>query len=244
MENTIRTRADFTASHHAILFALLARAVIESCGKEPGTAVIRDAVKTYGRQRGHRMALRARANGHDLSMANYLAYGEWTPAKNESRFRLVEKAPHARVVVNPCIWYRTWKENDLLDYGRIYCQEVDAALIEGFNPELELEIRGTLAAGHPRCDFIFKDANLTILSALRTAYRKRVKPGKACRMPWDYHCAHLYKTVGAVVVEAFGGNGRRAIASALAAFAAHYDEKMARKVASFQDVNFDTLPAS
>ncbi len=159
-----------TATHHAMLFALMARAVVRDTAEKSGEMVMRKAVRAYGEQRGRRMALRARANGHALSMANFLAYG------------------------------------------------------------------------HPQCDFVFQDANLTFRNYIVTAYRKLIRPGKTCRMSWDYHSGHLYKTVGEVVVKELGHNGQTAIESALTAFAAHYDESAAKTVASFGEVDFNILP--
>ena len=66
----------FTAQHHALLFTSISREVINNIGEKNGEKLIRKAVRKYGQQRGKRMALRAKKNGHDLTVANYFAYGE------------------------------------------------------------------------------------------------------------------------------------------------------------------------
>ena len=55
----MKNREAFTAEHHALLFAWIARETIVRIGEEEAAPVIRVAVRLYGEQRGHRMALRA-----------------------------------------------------------------------------------------------------------------------------------------------------------------------------------------
>jgi len=241
MADTLQTPT-LTAKHHAILFGLMTKAVCMSSDEKTCETIIRKAVRTYGEQRGHRMALRARANGHALTMANFLAYGEWSLESGESDLQVVAKVPHARVQIGKCPWHRVWAEKDLLPYGCYYCLEIDAALVRGFNPELKLDIKESLTAGQARCDFVFHDANLTLRNYLAVAYRKLVNPGRACRMPWDYHCGHLYKTVGDLIVQELGSPGQEAVDTALAEFAAIYSQAAVRILTAFQDTDFNKLP--
>ncbi len=81
----------FTAQHHALLFTSISREVINTIGEENGEKLIRKAVRKYGQQRGKRMAIRAKRNGHDLTVANYFAYGEWEVPKDEMDFKLTIK---------------------------------------------------------------------------------------------------------------------------------------------------------
>ena len=232
----------FTATHHAMLFALMARAVCNHSDETTCEGIMRKAVRAYGEQCGRRMALRAQANGHALTMTNFLAYGEWSLERGESDLQMVAKVPHARIHIGKCPWHRVWTENDLLPYGRYYCLEIDAALVRGFNADLKLDIKKTLTAGQERCDFVFHDANLTIRNYLKTAYRKMVRPGKACRMPWDYHCGHLYKTAGDIIARELGETCREAVDTALAEFTEIYGQSAARTLTDFQDTDFNKLP--
>ena len=72
-----RCRDAFRAMHHAMLFAWISSAVVARVGTGRGEDVVRRGVRRYGEERGHRMALRAQADGEPLTMASYLAYGEW-----------------------------------------------------------------------------------------------------------------------------------------------------------------------
>jgi hypothetical protein len=61
----------FTAQHHALLFTSISKEVIDKIGEKNGEKLLGKAVMKYGQQRGKRMALRAKKNGHDLTIANY-----------------------------------------------------------------------------------------------------------------------------------------------------------------------------
>lgn len=238
------TREGLAPTHHALLLAWMARAVVQRVGEDKGETVVRGAVRRYGEQRGKRMAMRAQANGHALTMTNYLAYGEWTAPKGERGQSMVERAPHARALVHKCPWHAAWEENDLMPYGRLYCLEIDEALIRGFNPELRLDVNSTQATGGEQCEFVFYDANLTVKNSLSLMYKRAVKPGKRAFMPWDYHLGHLYKTVGDVVVAELGPAGQEAINDALAEFANRYGEEAAQIVKAYEETDFDRLPES
>jgi hypothetical protein len=67
---TTENNVSFTPTDHALLFAWIGREVVQRVGEEKGEAIMRKAVARYARQRGQRMALRAQANGHALTMTN------------------------------------------------------------------------------------------------------------------------------------------------------------------------------
>jgi hypothetical protein len=233
----------FTETHHALLFGLMAKAIMEQAGEHQGEAVLRKAVQQYGHERGRRMALRANANRHPLNMANYIAYSEWKSSPgNQHEMQMVEKAPDARVHIHKCPWYQAWKENDLIPYARFYCLEVDRALAHGFNPDLQLDVNGTLPNGAEACEFVYHGANLTPMNYLLLAYKKSVKPGKSAVMPWDYHVGHLYKTVERVVFDELGEPGRMAVQAGLAEFTRRYGEQAALSILAYRSVDFDRLP--
>jgi hypothetical protein len=178
------------------------------------------------------MALRAQADGQPLTMANYLAYGEWQAAEGETASEKAMQGPDMVAHVHRCPWHRAWEAHELMPFGRLYCLEIDRALVLGFNPALQLDVNSIQTGGAPTCEFVYHD----------------VEPigetGKGVVMPWAYHLGHLYKTVGEVVVEALGGTGQRAVDEALAEFARHHGREAARKVAGYGDTDFDRLPES
>jgi hypothetical protein len=219
---------EFTATHHALLFGWLARAVVEQAGPEVGERVIRRAVRCYGRERGGRMAARAAADGHPLNLASYVAYGEWRADPRSMEQAYVERAPQARLLVDRCPWHTTWTEADLVVYGRLYCLEIDQALMSGFNPDLKLEVRGTRPNGAARCEFLFHDA----------LEEGTIDAPSARGMPWTYHLGHLYWTVRRVVIEGLGQPGKEALQVGLADFAARYGQEAVEAILAYREVDF------
>lgn len=189
-----------------------------------------------------RMALRARSNGHPLSMINYIAYSELKAISGEMKIKIVERSPHAKVYVHKCPWHTAWEKNGLIPYGRFFCLEIDKALISGFNPELQLDVNGTHTNGSAKCEFVFHDANLTISNYFLIGYRKVFKPGKKALMPWEYGIGHLFKTLEKVVVDQLGEVGDRAVNAGLVEFAKQYGEQAAQKVVAYRNTDFDCLP--
>jgi hypothetical protein len=188
------------------------------------------------------MALRAQANGHALSMANFFVYGEWRAAPGDSVQERVTYAPHSQVRVHRCAWKETWEEHGLLAYARYYCLEIDEALMKGYNPNLVLEVRSTQPDGDEYCEFLFRDADLTVLNRLSLWYKRTFKPGNEGKMPWEYHTGHLWATVRAVAVEELGQTGADAVQAALAEFSARFGEQAAGVVTGYEGVDFAQLP--
>ncbi len=237
-----RSDIKFTAAHHALLFSCIAKAVIGSIGPEKGEPLIRKAVRKYGEQRGKRMALRAEQYGHKPTMDNYLAFGEWTVPKGSMDFTFVEKNPHARLHIFKCPWHDVWKEHDLLDYGKLFCKEIDAALVRGFNPELEIVINSTRTNGGQLCDFVFKDAGLSLFTALGLVFKKKIRPGKNAVMPWDYHSGHLFKTMGEVLEQDLGEESGQLMKAGLDDFSHRFSPSYVEVINSFVGTDFEKLP--
>lgn len=233
----------FTATHHALLVAWISRAVVKATDETDGERIVRKAVRQYALQRGHRMALRAKANGHPLTMDNYVAYVEWTPDKGDMEQKIVEKTPDARIQVFKCPWHSAWEKNNLMEFGRYFCLEVDLALVEGFNKDLTLDIYGTRPNGAACCDMVFRGARLNLPNMLKLIYKKAINPGKRVIMGWEYHTGHLFKTMGEVIREELGDSADGIMDTAMADFVERFGEEAKRTVMSYQDTDFNRLPA-
>jgi hypothetical protein len=230
----------FTEIHHALLYAWIAKAVIERVGEQRGEAIIRKATRQYGEERGRRMALRAQANKHMLSMVNYIGYGEYKII-GEFKLNIIERSPNARIRIPKCPWHTTWKENGLLSFGRLYCLDIDPALVRGFNPELRVDVNATLPNGATQCEFVYYNADVTILNYLLIQYRKVFRPGAKAVMSWDYHVGHLFSTLEKVTVEELGQVGKEAIEAGLTEFAERYGEQAIQKVVTSRSKDFQSV---
>jgi hypothetical protein len=228
----------FTEVHHALLFAWIGKAVVEQAGEQTGEAILRKAIRQYGEERGRRMALRAQANKHALSMVNYIGYGEYKISPGEMELKTIQRSPHARICISRCPWHTTWKEDGSLALGRLYCLEIDQALVHGFNPALQLDVKGTRTSGAAECEFVYHDADLTLPNYLLIAYRKAVRPGVKAVMPWDYHVGHLFTTLEKVIVEELGEQGQRAIEAGLVEFAERYGAQAMQRVAASRSKDY------
>jgi hypothetical protein len=232
----------FNETHHAMLFAWIARAIIERVGDQRGEAIIRKATRQYGEERGRRMALRAQANKHILSMTNYFGYADYKIV-GEIDLKITKHDPHAMAFCIPkCPWHTAWKENNLLSFGRLYCLEIDPALVHGFNPELRVDVNATLPNGAAQCEFVYYDADLTIMNYLLVQYRKVVSPGARAVMHWDYHVGHLFSTLEKVAVGELGQVGQEAIEAGLIEFGGRYGEQSVQKVMSCRNKTYESLP--
>lgn len=222
-----------TPTHHAMLFADLARETIACQGEMRGEAVIRMAVRHYGEERGRRMALRALADGLPLTMCTYLAYGEWRAPEGSTSREVLATGPDAHTLVHRCPWCEAWVAADLVAYGRLYCLEIDEALVRGFNPSLTLEVRASQPNGSPYCDFVFREGDLDNLPP---------SPGPRAVMPWSYHCGHLLSTFGAVLLAELGAPGQEAELAAVEAFRSRYGDALADLIECESTQRFAVLP--
>lgn len=237
-----KSQAKFSEHHHAILFGLIAREIFERMGKGAGDRALRAAVRRYGEQRGRRMALRALAHGDELGMTNFLAYGEWRSGTGLGQNEISVEGAHIHMVVPRCPWALTWMEEDLSTYGRLYCQEIDQALMRGFNPDLIIDVNKTQTNDGEPCDFLYHQAALLLLDTLTYIQEKSTELASRTVMPWEYHCGHLYKTLGEVATDKLGDAGWEAVRAALDEFAARFGNGAAQVVLNYQKTDFDRLP--
>lgn len=232
----------FTHRHHALVFAFTARALFSHVEKETAEAILQRAVISYGNERGRRMAARARRNGHPLTMANYLAYGEWALPRGEMQYRFLAKTPHARIAITQCPWHRIWQEEGLAGFGPYFCREIDRALVQGFNPDLRLEIRSVLTLGGNCCDFVFRNAGLGLAGLLALMWKKHVRPGKSARLGWDYHTAHLYRSLSDAVVRGAGPKAGQILETVRNDMGAAFSRDHVRALDRMKQMNFSGLP--
>lgn len=232
----------FTEKHHAILFALISRQAQQQLGEEAGQSAMRQAVRRYGEQRGRRMALRALKDGEPLSMTSFMTYGEWRSKTGEAEQQASEEPPDIHMLMPRCPWANAWVESGLLPFGRLYCQEIDHALIRGFNPQLTLDVIATQPNDGVPCEFIYRAASLPSGGTLDDIRQTSARLANRTVMPWEYHCAHLYQTCSQELIQSFGEAGAASAEAALAEFAARYGEAAVQGIRSYLEVNFDRLP--
>ena len=215
----------FKEAHHAVLFAFLTREARERFGASGDDAIL-EGTKRYGRARGGRMAALAARDGYAPDFISYVCYGELPMEDHE--IKIVQKAPHVVIHNTRCGWHRTWVDEGLLEYGHLYCQVIDTAILQGFNPEFRFEVDGVLTDGRsPHCTFRFKDGRLGPIEGLRYVWRRKrlARLHGTVKKPMAFHVADLYLALADVLAERFGAPGREAATTALALFGEKYGPK-------------------
>ena len=109
----------------------------------------------YGRERGARMAARAKVNGDPIALWTNQAYGEWKPDyEGQMEFGFDETEPTLKSYISKCAWCAAWNKYGLLEYGREYCVNVDKAVYEGFCEDFVCTPNvPTMSWGGTRCEF-------------------------------------------------------------------------------------------
>src|SRR6056297_1890778 len=111
-----KNRVIATPKHHAMLFSYLVKAAREKLGNK-ADEIVKKAVIKYALQRGRRMAKRVKKDGLELSVLNYLAYGEWEADPGDMDIEFKYNNESTNMVVHKCHWYNDWKSEDILEYG-------------------------------------------------------------------------------------------------------------------------------
>jgi hypothetical protein len=175
------------------------------------------------------MALRALANGDPLDMLSFLLYREY-PAPPDAIQEAREGVPSLRLAVHRCPWHGAWAGDDIMEYGRLYCLEIDHAVVRGFGPSLQVDVHTTLSNDAVPCDFVFHGARLD-QSGEERMQRGRQRLGDSAIMPWSYHLGHLYRTLREELSLALGQPGREAADAGLAEFATRFGREAAEQIA-------------
>ena len=211
-----------TIKHHAILFALFAKYTIEGFG-EKGKNIIYAGIENYGHERGKRMADRAIANGDDLDFISSKAYGEWVPEKGEMQFGIVKTQPELVSNVTKCEWCASWKKYNLLEYGKYYCINIDAAVFNGFNEKFHMEATSNLSFGDDHCEFHWK--NPMNEEDMIKLTQKKAQLGTSCIQDFNFHVAHLLYSMSETLKSKLGEDTKLIINSVLKDYVSLFGEE-------------------
>lgn len=200
--------------HHAVLFALLAKHAVTLCGKK-GEEAIQKGMTIYGRERGARMAANALERGDELTTMTNQAYGEWKPDyEGQMEFGQLRTEPTLQTYIAKCAWCDAWKKHDLLEYGKLYCVNVDHAVYQGFRSDFVCTpIATALSWGGARCEFDW--GHPISAEEAQELVRKKKELGTSCMKDFNFHTAHLKHTISKTLTEELGEEGKRAAELAL-----------------------------
>lgn len=204
--------------HHAVMFALLSKNIMEQFNGDGKEAILK-AVTKYGNERGARMAQNALDHGDELTVMANQAYGEWKPDYDgQMVFGRIRTEPTLQTFISKCAWCEAWKDYDLLEYGKYYCVDIDNAVFQGFRSDFVCTpLTESLSFGGDRCDFDWGEP-LTEEEVVKLDEKKK-ELGTTCMKDFNYHTAHLLHSISNTLLEELGENAQDAIDKAKREFA-------------------------
>lgn len=122
-------------------------------GRDEVVAVVRQVVGDIAREQGRAMA----ASRGDASLPSFArTLGPWT--KDDALRLTVVQAEPARFDfdVTRCRYAEMYRALGIPELGEVLSCQRDAALIEGFNPDVTLERTHTIMQGAATCDFRYR----------------------------------------------------------------------------------------
>lgn len=221
---------EYHEGHHAFLIASYYAALTDRFGSR-GLEAFRLATRSYGYERGLRMAQRAVRLGLPLNHETYLRMKEFafTGLRGSSRSEVTQISPDYAVRIDACPWHDQFAAMGRTDCGAVYCAEIDRAICRGFDPELRFDVEGSLNDG-PCCVQIVRDT------------RYDAPPGAPAYAQFiagfDYHCAHLYYTFRRTARAIFGPDGDAAARDVMARFAEEYGPDAPKGLMRYEGVDF------
>lgn len=125
-------------------------------GREKTRGILERVIKSLARDKGREMAAAASGNGLDT----FAGLKEpWVRNGALELEVLEESAERYSFNVTRCKYAEMYRELGLEELGFYLSCNRDATLIEGFNPELELQRSQTIMMGASHCDFRYKHRN-------------------------------------------------------------------------------------
>lgn len=230
--------------NQAMMFALLSKYTILAKG-EDGRTVIQEGMKRYGMERGARMAARARANGDPICLWTNQAYGEWKPDyPGQMEFGTVSTEPTLVTYISKCAWCEAWKKYDILEYGREYCVNVDAAVYEGFGHGFGCgavctPVTTAMSWGGDVCRF---DWGLPLSAEEQEKIAaKKAELGTSAMRDFAYHTAHIYCTVADAIYKAFPEDSEEIISNAVHDYIDLFGQEDYDALLEFSPADFQTV---
>lgn len=137
----------------AKMFSITAKNLEKEFG-EKGLKVLEDSVKEFGMERGKDIAARAKADGADNTLEQYLDHYDMGRSE-EFGYQTTYEPNEIHQDFTRCIFAKTWMDAGEEKYGRIYCENIDPAIAAGYNQNMEcIHDHIMYADGH--CTFCFR----------------------------------------------------------------------------------------
>lgn len=140
----------------ARILAPVVDALGQRFGREEVVAIVREVIAGIARDQGRTMA----ANLGDASLGSFAqTLGPWT-RDDALRLRVIDESPERFAFdVTRCRYAEMYGALGIPELGEVLSCQRDAALIEGFNPDVTLTRTQTIMQGAACCDFRYRAEN-------------------------------------------------------------------------------------
>ena len=139
------------------LFACMSKEIIDRLGEEEGEALIHEAVRQFGIARGQDIARPARAAGCEPDYLSYLPNYDMGRADDFTADSVYGDGQVSQLFTQ-CGFAETWIADGTERYGKLYCDVIDPAIVEGFSADMEC-IHDKRMYEDGQCRFCFKMRN-------------------------------------------------------------------------------------
>jgi hypothetical protein len=175
------------------------------------------------------MAKHAMELGLDRDMVAFSLCGEINFGDTINQRSITQRLPMLETRSTRCSWNKAWEDEGVLEFGRLYCEEIDTAIAEGFNRDLDLSVKQTLSHGAPDCHFVYTGGRLGEEDERRLAELRETVGDRFLRT-WSFHLADLYGALFDELRDSFAEAGAEAAAEALDEFEARFGSEAAEAV--------------
>jgi len=107
-----------------------------ACREIPMTSGIRRMVRRFGFQRGQRIAEKVKLRGLPLTVENLIENSD-IPSDGY-KVKAAYHGDELRIDVIECPYLDELEKLGALEYAPMYCEEIDMAIAEGYNPDINL----------------------------------------------------------------------------------------------------------
>ncbi len=193
----------FTTRQYALLYAYFAKIILTS-GYANSFDILKSATRRYGYERGRRMAERARECGDGDDFVAFLAYIDWRPGADwQFSGEMLPQFPVYSVEITECGLYSVWREFGLEQYCTTYCDVFETAIVQGFNPDLDLKLPRTIGNGDRSCVFVYNGMSFNRQNLKRLAdLQEKLK--NSCVYTWEQHTAYMYDIMSQELIRVLG----------------------------------------
>jgi hypothetical protein len=151
------------------MYGFLAQEIAGTLGDDRTDALLRDAVKGFGRYRGNDMRRDVESRGLPLDVQRLLEYWDLPSLEESWDMQNKDRSPHYEGYDLPgCPFHDYLRYTCPQRFAVLMCEEVHVAVAKEFNPEIDVWYPSLLTRGQNRCHFRF---SMTLDASERAAHQ-------------------------------------------------------------------------